>query len=159
MQTIILNLLTSEQIVIDNPLVDNESVKGACLLDTHCVLYGESQWMLFTMQGTLNEGRREMCEEPGFQILSMDFRSLDEYRIVFWTGELDDKRLVLVSVKHTARTPCLSLHSAMVMNRGRDLLFGCSEQGSNNVTIFKLSEIDCFLFVASVTSLANRRNQ
>lgn len=124
--------------MIDNPLVDGESVKGACLLDTHCVLYGESQWMLFTMQGTLNECRRELCDEAGFQILSMDFCSHHDYHVVFWTGQLDDKRLVLQSVKHVERTPCLSLHSAMVMNRARDLLFACHEAGSNNVTLFKL---------------------
>lgn len=140
-QTILLNLLTSEQVIINNPLQESESVKGACLLDTHCVLYGHSQWILLTMQGTTVQSNRESCSEPGFQLLSMDFESQGNYHIIFWTGELDDKRLNFQSVIDDHRTNLLEIHSAMIMNRKRDLLYACADTNSPNVSVFKLNSI------------------
>ncbi|EFX69546.1 hypothetical protein DAPPUDRAFT_202786 [Daphnia pulex] len=144
-QTIILNLLTSEQIVINNPLQEEETVRGACLLDTHCVLYGQSQWVLLTMQGVAVEIRRERCplSQPQFQLLSMDFESHGKYRVVFWTGELDDKRLVLQTINDGQRTNPLELHSAMVMNRKRDILYACADLNSSNVSVFRLNSRNC----------------
>ena len=155
-----MNLLTSEQIVINNPLQEEETVRGACLLDTvnnwksitinfklinyclywlqHCVLYGQSQWVLLTMQGVAVEIRRERCPQPQFQLLSMDFESHGKYHVVFWTGELDDKRLVMQTINDGHRTSPLELHSAMVMNRKRDILYTCADQNSPNVTVFRL---------------------
>ena len=125
--------------MINNPLQENEPVKGACLLDTHCVIYGQSQWILFTMQGTAVQNHRERCELPDFQLLSMDFESHGSYHIIFWTGELDDKRLVLQTIDDGHRTTSLELHSAMVMNRKRDRLYACADVNSPNVTLFKLN--------------------
>ncbi|XP_046458040.1 NACHT and WD repeat domain-containing protein 2-like isoform X2 [Daphnia pulex] len=141
-QTIILNLLTSEQIVINNPLQEDETVRGACLLDTHCVLYGQSQWVLLTMQGVAVEIRRERCplSQPQFQLLSMDFESHGKYHVVFWTGDLDDKRLVLQTINDGQRTSPLELHSAMVMNRKRDILYTCADLNSANVSVFRLNK-------------------
>lgn len=138
-QTILLNLLTSEQVVMENPLqADGETVKGACLLDTHCILYGQSHWKMMTLQGALVESHEESAGLPGFQLLRMDFAGHKDYHVVFWTGELDDKRLVLVSADRGLRTTPLELHSALVMNRKRDVLYACADANSSDVSLFKL---------------------
>lgn len=138
-QTILLNLLTSEQIVINNPLQEDETVGGACLLDTHCVLYGQSQWVLLTMQGVAVEIHRERCKDTQFQLLAMDFESHGNYHVIFWTGDLDDKRLIMQTVNDGHRTNPLELHSAMVMNRKRDILYACADLNSSSVSVFKLN--------------------
>ena len=139
-QTILLNLLTSEQVVIDNPLLP-ETVKGARLLDTHVVLYGQSRWKMMTLQGAELESHTETCGLAGFQLLSMDFAgSADHFRVIFWTGELDDKRLALVNAdNHGRRSDPLQLHSALVMNRKRNVLYACADCNMPDVSIFKLA--------------------
>lgn len=132
-------MLTSEQIVINNPLQEDETVGGACLLDTHCVLYGQSQWVLLTMQGVAVEIHRERCKDTQFQLLAMDFESHGNYHVIFWTGDLDDKRLIMQTVNDGHRTSPLELHSAMVMNRKRDILYACADLNSSSVSVFKLN--------------------
>ena len=132
-------MLTSEQVVVDNPFAaQNESVRGACLLDTSCVLYAHSQWILLTMQGVKVEIRSEDLVE-GYQILAMDFRSLDNYHTVLWTGNLDDKRLIFRSTFDGNSTHNLQLSNALVMNHDRDLLFACTDPNSANVSLFQLT--------------------
>jgi len=148
-QTILLNLLTSEQVIIDNPLQEGETVKGACLLDTHCILYGQSQWKLTTLQGAHVEIHYESCSPSDtFQILLMDFRAtVGDYNIVFWTGELDDKRLVLQSVEKGKRIAPLELFGALVMNRKRDILYGCTDPDPSNgsgISVFRLTSNSIF---------------
>lgn len=149
-QTILLNLLTSEQVVIDNPLPEGEAVRGACLLDTHCILYGQSQWKLLTLQGQVVESRQETFSPlPGsdvsYQILLMDFRArrAGDYHVIFWTGKLEDKRLILQSIDQGQRINPLQLHGALVMNRKREVLYACSSDASNpdtfGVSVFKLT--------------------
>ncbi len=96
------------------------------------------------MQGAVAQTHRERCEIPEFQLLSMDFESHGSYHIVFWTGELDDKRLVLQTVSDAQRTSSLELHSAIVMNRKRDRLYACADINSPNVTLFKLNSTAFF---------------
>ena len=65
-QTILLNTLISEFVVLDNPLnkekeekaaaavpaaAVNETVQGLILLDTHLVVYGQFTWVVFDMTG------------------------------------------------------------------------------------------------------------
>lgn len=119
---------------------EGESVKGACLLDTHCILYGHTQWILLTMQGTVLERHKEKFKaNPQFQLLTMDFRAHGDYHVIFWTGDLDDKRLALQSIQVGQRTSFIQMHSALVMNRKRDLIYTCADPNLNNVSLFKLT--------------------
>jgi len=95
--------------------------------------------MKLTMQGSIAENHFETCCEPQFQLLSMDFRGHHDYTIIYWTGELDDKRLVLQSVVQGNRGVPLMIHSAMVMNDKRDTIFACADPNSSSVSLFKLS--------------------
>ena len=84
-QTILLNTLISEFIVIDNPLKEkNENVQGLCLLDTHLVIYGQYSWVVFNMAGKEIKNKRVLRENP---ILLIKMESLDDYSIIYWSGE------------------------------------------------------------------------
>ena len=77
-QTILLNTLISEFVVLDNPLnkekeeraaaavpaaAVNETVQGLILLDTHLVVYGQFTWVVFDMTGKeLSRHRRRRGE-------------------------------------------------------------------------------------------------
>jgi hypothetical protein len=43
-QTVLLNTLTSEYVVLDNPLPDDQPVSGVFLLNTHLFVYGPASW-------------------------------------------------------------------------------------------------------------------
>ena len=90
------------------------------------------------MQGVKVEIRSEDLVE-GYQILAMDFRSLDNYHTVLWTGNLDDKRLIFRSTFDGNSTHNLQLSNALVMNHDRDLLFACTDPNSANVSLFQLT--------------------
>ena len=78
-QTILLNTLISEFVVLDNPLnkekeeraaaavpaaAVNETVQGLILLDTHLVVYGQFTWVVFDMTGKeLSRHRRRRGEQ------------------------------------------------------------------------------------------------
>lgn len=94
------------------------------------------------MQGAIVESHFESCCEPQFQLLSMEFRSHIDYTIIFWTGQLDDKRLVLQSVIQDKRGPPLEIHSALIMNDKRDIIYACADPNSSSVSVFKL--LGCF---------------
>ncbi len=57
-QTILLNTLVSEFVIIDSPLEQHETVQGLCILDTNLVIYGQSTWVLFDMAGKQLEKKK-----------------------------------------------------------------------------------------------------
>ena len=136
-QTTILNLLTSELVVVNNPLISDDAVNGACLLDSHCILYGATEWVLVTMQGAVQQ-RHHAKMEAGFEMLTMDFRSLDEYHSTLWTGNLEDKRIIFQSHLGGHRTRPVHLNDALVVNRGRNVLFSCCDPSKPDVTLYRL---------------------
>ena len=137
-QSTILNLLTSELVIINNPLVSDDYVNGACLLDTHCILYGPTEWVLLSMQGALIERHHEKLVD-NFEVLTMDFRSLEEYHSTWWTGNLDDKRIIFQSHFAGHQTAPIYLSDAMVINGKRNLLFACSSTSKPDVTLYQLT--------------------
>ena len=139
LQTVIVNLITSELVAIKNPLADQQTLRGVCLLDTHCILYGSSEWVLVTMQGTHVETHQKNCFQDEFQLLLMDFQPLDKFHLFFWTGNLEDKRLVFQSNTQNHRTSPLHLNNAAVLNRKRNVLFACSNLQRPDVTLYRLS--------------------
>ena len=125
--------------VIDNPFAAyEESVRGACLLDTNCILYAHTQWTVLTIQGATVETYAEDLDD-GYEILTMDFQSLETYHVVLWTANLDDKRLIFRSVFDGRPTDNLYLSNALTMDRERKLLFACTDLNSANVTLFRLT--------------------
>ena len=119
MQTVLLNCLTSEFIVIRNSLENDENVVGVFLLNTYIFVYGQGSRCRFDFRGNLQEKyeillnmscfktvmvknylfyRCRNSEPPSWPIHLMNFASIDTYWVLFWSGSLDDTRLKLRSV-------------------------------------------------------------
>ena len=77
-QTILLNTLVSEFVVIDSPLETNENVQGLCILDTTLVIYGQSTWVTFDMSGKQQEKRKVFRDDP---ILTIIMETKDDFSI------------------------------------------------------------------------------
>lgn len=54
-QTILLNMLSSEFTIIDNPLLNEEPVRGVWLLNKNLFIHGDSSWVRFDMRGNKEE--------------------------------------------------------------------------------------------------------
>jgi hypothetical protein len=61
-QTILLNTLVSEFVIIDNNLGPNEMVQGLCMLDANLVVYGQYTWL--DLKVTIYKILREMIFSP-----------------------------------------------------------------------------------------------
>ena len=69
-QTILLNTITSEFIIIDNPLDNQQTVQGLLLHDNKLIIYGQFSWCIFSTAGKLIESI-ELEDNSSFPILSM----------------------------------------------------------------------------------------
>jgi len=52
-QTVVLNTLTSEFVVIDNPLSNEDTVCGVHLMNQYVFIYGKLSWCKFDLRGNL----------------------------------------------------------------------------------------------------------
>ena len=69
-QTILLNAITSEFTIIDNPLDDEQTVQGLLLHDNKLIIYGQHSWCIFTTAGKLVD-TEEFVDKDAFPILSV----------------------------------------------------------------------------------------
>jgi hypothetical protein len=90
-QTILLNTLVSEFVIIDSPLETNETVQGIFILDTVLVIYGQTTWSLFDMAGKEIEKRKTFRENP---ILTITMESKDDLSIIHWSGDMANPGMV-----------------------------------------------------------------
>ncbi|GFG36815.1 hypothetical protein Cfor_08648 [Coptotermes formosanus] len=135
-QTVLLNTLTSEYIVMDNPLPQQEPIKGIYLLNTHLFVHGPGSWCQFNMRGQLQQTYTSPEDPSKWPLLSMEFTSLDTYQLLFWSGSLDDPSLVLQTV-NPALEP-FHFHRqeicAMVMTQDKSSIYCCTGKGHYGVT-------------------------
>ena len=95
-QTVLLNTLVSEYLIIDSPLEANESVQGICMFDVSMVIYGQSSWVLFDMSGKQIEKKKTLREVP---ILQMIMMGKDDYTIIHWSGDMAKPEMAIVTCK------------------------------------------------------------
>lgn len=62
-------MLSSEFQIIDNPLPDNEAVKGVCLLNQYFVVYGAGDWVGFNMRAEKQDERQSNFDKKEWPIL------------------------------------------------------------------------------------------
>ena len=95
-QTILLNTLVSEFIIIDSPLENNETVQGICMLDTNLVIYGQSTWVFLEMSGKQKEkgkiSRKDM-------ILKIVMKSKKDFSVIHWSGDMEDPTMAVETYK------------------------------------------------------------
>ncbi|XP_045465419.1 NACHT and WD repeat domain-containing protein 2 [Harmonia axyridis] len=135
-QTVLLNMLSSEFIILDNPLEDNENVVGVSLLNYSLFIYGSKNWIRFDMRGQ-KEGIYTNTVDPNeWTILTMEFDNKTTYRTIYWKGDLDDDRLLMLSQYDSVDYDPLEFHSALVFNKNKDILYACTTEGAYCVSKF-----------------------
>ncbi|KDQ84119.1 Leucine-rich repeat and WD repeat-containing protein [Zootermopsis nevadensis] len=133
--TVLLNTLTSEYNIMENPLPEHEPIKGVYLLNAHLFVYGTGSWCQFNMRGQLERTYKSPEDPNRWPLLSMQFSTLDTYRLLFWSGSLDDPLLLLHTVNPTLEP--FHFHSAMVMTQDKSTIYCCKGEGHYGVTQYR----------------------
>ncbi|KAJ8982590.1 hypothetical protein NQ317_005062 [Molorchus minor] len=125
-QTVLLNMLSSEFVTIDNPLGDSKPITGTYLLNYNLFIYGDDEWVMFDMRGNLEERYTAPLDRNEWPILHMEFDSTEEYRVIFWKGNIDDDRMLLYVTTKNGVFENFEYHSAMVLTKDKNALYTCT---------------------------------
>lgn len=72
----------------------------------------------------------------------MDFDRKDEYRVIFWRGDLEDDRMLLAYTQGNSDYERLEFHSAIVFSRDKTTLFACTTEDCYAVSKYVRNEND-----------------
>ncbi|XP_050688331.1 NACHT and WD repeat domain-containing protein 2-like [Eriocheir sinensis] len=135
-QTVLLNMLTSEFFLLENPM-PGEKVIGTLLSDLCALIHGERSWVLYTLRGEERERVPSPVDKP---ILFMDFISPADYSLVCWSGDFDDKNLLIYTVVGGQAFPIVEFHSVMTWTKNREYLYCCTREHGQDVCAFRRGE-------------------
>ena len=136
-QTILLNALVSEFIVIENPLGGDENVHGIRLLDTNLVIFGQKTWSLLNLSGKVIQTTKIQRDDC---ILEMQMDSVTDYSITFWSGELDKTAMSLQTFKDDIAGEALDFHSVIVINNNQSHVWVCPSTDSNDIVMYEYTD-------------------
>ncbi|XP_059619516.1 NACHT and WD repeat domain-containing protein 2 [Phlebotomus argentipes] len=137
-QTVLLNMLSSEFVIIDNPFEASDQVTGVFLLNQNLFIHTKLKWARFDMRGNLQEKFDAINVTDEWEILLMEFYSINEYHVVYWTGQISNEKLRFDTFREGFTIPAMNFHSAMAMNRDRTSLFCCTHDNDYQVTAYQL---------------------
>lgn len=80
---------------MDNPLSEGEKVCGVYLLNAHLFIYGHKSWCQFNLRGVLENSQTHEETDSKWKIFKIVWKNLKEYKIFFWTGEIDQPEMLL----------------------------------------------------------------
>ncbi|XP_043470617.1 NACHT and WD repeat domain-containing protein 2 [Leptopilina heterotoma] len=143
-QTVALNTLTSEFVIIDNPLPNDEPVSGIYLMNQFVFIFGKSAWCRFDLRGNLLANFTSPEDTNQWSILEIEYTTLDEYRIIFWTGNLDDPLMLLHTYRKKGTLESFHYHSAMVMTNDKKTLYACTTKENYRVTKYFIEETSSY---------------
>lgn len=69
----------------------------------------------------------------------MEFPTISEYYVIYWSGQISDTRLLLDTKKDDWEIDSVRFHSAMVFNKSRTKFYCCSEEENYQVSKRKSS--------------------
>ncbi|CAB4067000.1 unnamed protein product [Lepeophtheirus salmonis] len=131
-QTILLNTLISEFIIIDNPLGNTETVQGLCLLDTNLIIYGQYTYVTFDLTGKEICNKKVVIDAP---ILKMSMISNEEFSIFYWSGEMNDPSMSLETYKNGKGSKVLQFSNGIAINKDQSRCWVCDcSNGSFDVS-------------------------
>lgn len=139
-QTVLLNMLSSEFIIIDNPLPNKEPVIGAYLLNYNLFIYGTATWTKFDMRGNLQESFDSGENPERWPMLDMQFEKMDIYRTIFWSGSIDKDDMMFKYHKDGQDIKAIKFHGAYVLTKDKQTLFACTSEDNFSVSEYKLVE-------------------
>ena len=133
-QTILLNALVSEFIIIDNPLGQNESIQGLVLLDTNLIIYGQYAWSIFNMSGKETRFNKIFHNDP---ILAIQMVSTETFSIIHWSGDTKNPRMSLATHKEDGVSAVLEFHSGIALNDEQTKAWVCSIPDNNDLVMWE----------------------
>ncbi|XP_055685545.1 NACHT and WD repeat domain-containing protein 2 [Lutzomyia longipalpis] len=139
-QSVLLNMLSSEFVIIDNPFEAKDQVTGVYLLNQNLFIHTKLKWARFDMRGNLQEKFDAVNVTEDWEILLMEFYSINEYHVVYWTGQISNEKLRFDTFREEKTIPPVNFHSAMAMNRDRTALYCCSNDNNYQVTAYRLQD-------------------
>lgn len=136
-QSVLLNMLSSEFNIINNPFGDDDDVHGVFLLNQTFFIYSKLKWARFDMRAQLQE-LHEFTDLNGaeWELLQMDFYSFNEFTAIFWSGSISETRLRMHTSKEGINTDPVMFHSVCAMNQERTVMYCCKNE--ENFQVFKL---------------------
>nr|XP_049705722.1 NACHT and WD repeat domain-containing protein 2 [Helicoverpa armigera] len=140
--SMLLNMLTSEYITIDNPLNEGETVRGVFVLNHHMFIYGPHSWVQYSMRGeheqTLPAPDTAPYDDVNWEILSMDFRDLENFFVVMWSGDLDEDRLLVHFCKSGEWMQPLRCRGAVTMSKHWTKVYCSDPERGYQISIYEL---------------------
>ncbi|KAL4712468.1 hypothetical protein ACJJTC_007484 [Scirpophaga incertulas] len=142
--SMLLNMLTSEYITINNPLDEGETVRGVAVLNHHMVIYGPGSWVQYSMRGehekTTLAPETTPYDDVNWEILSIEFRGLETFILVMWSGDLDEDRLLVQFSKEGRWIQPLRCRGAFAMNKTWTRVYTSDPERGYQISIFELTE-------------------
>jgi NACHT domain- and WD repeat-containing protein len=137
-QCVLLNMLSSEFTIINNPFEESDNISGVYLLNQAFFIYSKLKWAQYDMRGQLQE-THEFTDINGaeWELLLMEFLNFNELFAVFWSGSISETRLRMHTQKEGVNTDPVMFHSAYVMNKERNIMFCCKTE--ENFQVFELT--------------------
>ena len=133
-ETILLNTMVSEFVVIENPLGQKEDIQGLVLLDTYLVIYGQNGFGRYSMGGKLLETKEFENASPILEILMKPKRGTTFIR---WSGDMNDSKMKLETTRDSVDGLPLDFHSAYVLDEELTRIWCCPTENSYMVAMFE----------------------
>lgn len=71
-----------------------------------------------------------------WSLMSVKFTTLTCYRFIFWSGEMEDTRMMMHTNRDNINCLPFYFHSAMSMNKDETTLYCCPKNGSYDIAQF-----------------------
>ncbi|KFB37533.1 AGAP011163-PA-like protein [Anopheles sinensis] len=143
-QSVLLNMLSSEFNIIENPFEPTEPITGLYLLNKNLFLHTHQKYAEYDMRGNLQRQEELQNVGEGWELLYMEFSSFENFYAILWSGAINDTRLMLLTQRETVAggVPPVTLHSALTMKKDRSTMYSCSQDGLYQVSefVFESSE-------------------
>lgn len=138
-QTVLLNTLVGEFIIIDNPFMKGETVLervgGLLMLEGKLVIVGQRSWAVYDMAGNkLGHETSPMRNE----ILFLRTINLTDFVLTTWNGSVENPQLELIKCQDGSYGNVIKCHSAITIKRDQTKAFLCDQEGSYEVSVYKV---------------------
>ena len=153
-QTVLLNTLVSEWVIIENPFKTEDDkeekeegkeekeedivgtqIQGLVLLEGRLVIYSQKAWFIFDMTGNkigMEHNPADNC------ILSLKMLSLDTFSIVSWSGDEEDDTTGLQSMVKGQWTELVKCHAAITVDKAQTKAFLCDNPDDCTVSRYEM---------------------
>ncbi|KAI8121835.1 NACHT and WD repeat domain-containing protein 2 [Lucilia cuprina] len=142
-QTVLLNMLSSEFVIINSPFEECDGPISSLYLLNQCLFIScKLKWAQFDMRGNLVKIFTTHGDCTGWEILHIEFTTPAEYNLIFWSGSINESRLRFDSYRNELYTAPLYFFSALALNKNRTQIYGCANDNNYEVCVYRFEESD-----------------